>query len=486
MRRLFRRGNVNSIDDGEMESHTIKPGSDIKSKPEDSKSIVIIDNDDTAAETKSPAKSWSWIPIFNSSSSNAETVKDMDKPTFSGKGSDDVIIDAFVNIESEHDSARKILSKSPITVNSNYKPILNKALSCIDRRDYTQLKSIIDEHPEILQYKCKQSKLIKDKVGNLDENVSFGWYGGNLLHILVSQKPITTKKRVKHSKPNYELHITPSVPDAYLASVIKAQPKALLVKDDLGRIPLHCAILSLSTHLKEVNKLYKNRKNKPRIVFKENNGINRLLKYHMKGSYSIDSKGNLPLHYAVSIGLDYFDLSAIECENFGTDVRSCASKTVSILLEANPQSVMKTNKDGNLPVHVICSQGKDINIGILNIILSYQSAYRDMLTVENYNGDQPIFLAVKSKANVDVFNAIAASASRVMTGQSPFSQRDKQNNNILHVALQCQSTDFDVIRLIISLAPFTASTPDSKGMMPMRYVFTSQHFCSFYQLCLLI
>ena len=88
MRRLFRRGNVNSIDDGEMESHTIKPGSDIKSKPEDIKSIVIIDNDDTAEETKSPEKSWSWIPIFNSSS-NTETVKDMDKPKFSGKGSDD-------------------------------------------------------------------------------------------------------------------------------------------------------------------------------------------------------------------------------------------------------------------------------------------------------------------------------------------------------------------------------------------------------------
>ncbi len=455
-------------------------------------------------------KSWDSIGLANNSfstvgsSATISTLKHFGLSNHPGKGADDVTIDAFMDMKSEMEDScskrsMKLVNHRPRDVDSEHSALLNAALSCIAKRDFNELLSIVKTTPEILLYRCKRNLPSKDDVSDDGQNLH-GCYGGTLLHVLVSQKPSLKKKRrgvnsnsIKSrvttalscgSRNSYEIHVMPSVPVSALSYIVKKQPKAMLMKDDYGRLPIHCATLSLSAHLDEINKLCGRRKfsetgkgsyEVSKVIVREVNLIHFLLKFNPKVASVADLKGNLPIHYAVSIGPEYSGSDVVIFEKSSKFGQPSASETIKKLLEVNPQSIGVKNKEGNLPIHLICSRGPHMNLISLRKVIAYHSmSNTKLLTEKNNRGDPPLFLAIKSRAVVEAIEILSSTEKGSATSTRLFVQRDGNNNNPLHVALKMNpQVDLLTLQAILSLAPFTASTPDGRGKMPIKYA-TSQ------------
>ena len=507
MKKLFSR-KTKSFDDGKdavvedaREEQQLRSRIDIRDdtfgedqiKSQNEKKSSHID-DGLAHEREETEKSWDSVSGTDSfstveSSATINTLKYFGLTNHRGKSIDDVTIDAFMDIKDKNsrksNKSFKPQNLKPVSVDPQHSDLHTTALSCIAKQDYEQLMRIIDSVPEILCYECEKKALSRD-LSNDTPHLN-GCHGGTILHVLVSQKPSLKKKRVKQSnstkkgglftnvlssrEPVYEMYIMPSVPHSILLSVIKKQSKALHMVDKYGRLPIHCATLSLSAHLEEMNKLY----NTPntidtgkgffdlsRVVVKEINLVHLLLQFNEEGARIRDSKGNLPIHYAVAISSDHFEFNVVRFAKSNKYVEPSSNATVSQLLRAYPRSLGVRNEEGSLPIHVICAQGESLNLMTLKQILNSNHIYKDDLTRKNQNGDTPLLLAIKKRANVD---AIRLFPSHL------FAHRDSKNNNILHVALRMSpSANVDVIREIMTLAPFIASVPDFKGKMPIRCV----------------
>jgi ankyrin repeat protein len=512
---LIRTSNNDSID-GEMdvkcekENGSYKQLSKQKVQTHEKGDTSLIDERECANHFRQESpndkknESWDSIQRMNNSFSTVEssttinTLRHFGLSNHPGKSVDNVIIDAFMDLQDENESHSKHrnLSKvgnlKPYNVDSKHDVLLHRALSCIAKRDFKQLMSIVEATPAILLCPCKKNNEINDSLD--DRYQTRGCYGGTILHVLASQKPSLKKKRVNGNKSMkdrltnalsfsqkdiYELHIMPSVPPTILSHIIKMEPNALQMIDDIGRLPIHCATLSQSIHLGEINKILTSPKTTnldtkssyeiSRIIVREINLTDILIRHYREGAYVSDLKGNLPIHYAASMGPDYSESENIIFQKEEKFRKPSAMNTISQLIEVFPKSLEIPNKEGNLPIHMACARGSGINLSVLEILVSHHNTTKDILSKKNNNGDPPLFVAIKSRIAVDVVFTFASHEIGATTVKFIFSQRDASNNNLLQVALQLiPSCDSNLIAAIMKVAPFTASTTDSKGVMPIR------------------
>lgn len=489
-----------------------KDANETKQKQESGNENISIDySKSELLAGKHSAKSWESLPTVDNSfstvgsSTTVNTLKQFGLSNHPGKSAEDIIIDAFMDIDSDvekryirNDSRAK--SFMPQLMNLQYSEKHNLALTCIARRDFEQLLSVVEATPEILLYQCKKNGI--DLQSQSDEKTHLrGCYGGTILHVLVSQKPLLKKKRLRSNvqlmkdrvksafscsnKNSFQLHVMPSIPHLVLKRIIKLAPEALLMTDDFGRLPIHCAILSQSVHLEEVSSVYKtldsNSSRDISIVVREINIVQILLKSNPSTATVGDLKGNLPLHYAVAIGKDYFERNDVIFQKSDKYRKPSAADTVKLLIETNPHSVTVHNAEGNLPIHhIVGLNGTEINLSSLKLMMTYHNLCEEVLKERNKYGDPPLFIAIKSRAGIDVIKLFASVDIGISGSSQLFAQRDGSNNNILHVALRLRpQVDPQVLRAIITLAPFTASHPDSRNKMPIRSVqfyFTSCKF----------
>ena len=451
---------------------------------------------------KNSAKSWDSLPTVDNSfstvgsSTTVNTLKHFGLSNHPGKSAEDVIIDAFMDIDDDVEKRyiridSRAKSFIPQFTNLQYSDKHNLALTCIVRRDFEQLLSVVEATPEILLYQCKKNGL--DLQTQSDEKSHLrGCYGGTILHVLVSQKPLLKKKRLRSNiklmkdrvknafscsnKNSIQMHVMPSIPHSVLKKIIKLAPEALLMTDDFGRLPIHCAILSQSIHLEEVsdvfNTLDANSSRNLSIVVREINIVQILLKSNPSTATVGDLKGNLPLHYAVAIGKDYFESNDVIFQKSDKYIKPSAAETVKLLIETNPHSVAVHNAEGNLPIHhIVRSNGTEINLSSLKLMMTYHNICEEVLKESNKYGDPPLFLAIKSRAGIGVIKLFASVDIGTSGSSQLFAQRDGSNNNILHVALRLRpQVDPQILRAIITLAPFAASEPDSSNIMPIRSV----------------
>jgi len=455
-----------------------------------------VKEDHTIVADKSDRdESWDSSSIMNSFSSlqsaaTVSTLKYFGLSNHPGKSVDDVTIDAFMDIQSGNDKKRlrRIIHDKPYPLQDDHIYLHKAALVCIEKRDFKRLLAIIKATPELLLYECR-TRDVKD--GSAEEKLQLrDCYGGNLLHVLVSQKPGLSRKKVKNPQNSnrvrtgtpslpfinghsFELHIMSSVPPSILTYIIKKEPKALEMTDDLGRLPIHCATLSLSSHVEEVNKLCKSQRFSnalTQFIIKEVNIIHVLLKYNRHAAAIADDKGNLPIHYAVSIEPDYFSKIPVVFERSSKYGKPSAVDTVKKLLEIYPEAVCIKNKKGDLPIHINASQGSKINLHCLKLLLSNHIPNQDVATERNDNGDPPLSILIKCRAPAEAIKVFTSTSHSNSSLARLFVQHDQNNDNPLHVALKLTPVaDVDVISLILSLAPFTASTQDGTGKMPIRY-----------------
>ena len=85
-------------------------------------------------------------------------------------------------------------------------------------------------------------------------------------------------------------------------------------------------------------------------------------------------------------------------------------------------------------------------------------------------GDSPLHIAIKSRAPHTAI-AMFTSFDPVSSPARLFVQRDENNDTPLQIALRLKDPppSSDMISVILSTAPFTASTPDEFGVMPIRH-----------------
>ena len=372
----------------------------------------------------------------------------------------DVFMDADVDVRFLT-YKRSTKSINPLPANDKIiASALSSALGCIADGNYRRFLQIVKNNNEILRMEVpKSSSKVK------------GCNGGTLLHVLVSQHPKVKKKVKGYSKKTINVQVYPSVPESVVKAVIKIFPHALEMADVNGRLPIHCACYSMAVHLIDVFRLYKssivNREEK-RIHFKvmESNLVCLLLRYNKTCAQVADKKGNLPLHYAAAMAPDYINSRNATMHKHVKHGEPSAHRTMQSLLQAYPSGISAVNMEGMCPLHTGAFMGKKANISCLKLLIEQHAALEHPATDRNNKGDPPLYVALKNDPTPELIRCFAESTNS--KSSHLFIQRDGENNNALHIALQAKYPNLVLIQTILEIAPFTAASPNSLGIMPIR------------------
>jgi len=387
--------------------------------------------------------------------SSEPTLTDIDRAaTF------DVFMDAGVDAQfstSEESTKPKI----PLPADDKFiAAALSSALGCIADGNYGRFLQIVKNNNKILRMKVPKSS---SKVN--------GCNGGTLLHVLVSQQPKVKKRAQGYSQNTILVQVYPSVPESVVKAVIKIFPGALEMADINGRLPIHCACYSMAVHQIEVSRLHKssilNREEKG-IHFKvmESNLVCLLLRYNKTCAQVADNKGNLPLHYVAAMTPDYISSTNATMHRSVKYGEPSAHHTMQALLQVYPSGISAVNMEGMGPLHTGALMGKEANISCLKLLIEQHNALEHPATDRDNKGDSPLYVALKNDPTPDLIRCFAQSKNS--KSSHLFIQRDGQNNNALHIALQAKYPNLELIQTILEIAPFTAASPNSVGIMPIR------------------
>jgi serine/threonine protein kinase/ankyrin repeat protein len=381
--------------------------------------------------------------------------------------------DVFMGIQTHKEKMlvnnNDITPKTPLPLDQELTSTCIAALKCIESNDYGRLLKIAKSNPKILQCAIPKSS---SKLQGLN--------GGTLLHVLVSQRlKLKKSKTWGSSHGSNTIHVYSRIPDSVVKTIIKMYPRALEMEDIDGRLPIHCACLTMSKYLEEAFNLYSKiswsttssaRDQKSHSHIQQTNIVLLILRFNKRCVKVADKDGNLPIHYVAAMSLDY----ASDDTSCHTTVDSSrhhskefsARATMKKLLEVYPNSIRMANNKGMYPINMAASKGNKINKSCLELLLLQHQSLGEPPTQTDKNGDAPLYAAIKSGAPHDIIRLFAE--TKYGKSSHLFVQRDSENNNALHVALQSKYPKIELIRTILDLAPFTASSPDSQGFMPIR------------------
>jgi ankyrin repeat protein len=371
-------------------------------------------------------------------------------------------LDTYMQTSKESDDTTKIIESpgipmKPDKLAASDVELMDKALKCIQTRSFDELMEILIRNPSI----CL--KEIPPKTKGLNEAKD----GGTLLHILVSMKTIVKQKNKMNNSPSIEINIISAVPQNLLKFIIINEPSVSQRTDRKGRLPIHRAILSMLKYTKGVHRVVSSDEINQISSNSDINPVRLLLACNSSVASVADSYGNLPIHYAASAAPEHIYIK--KYMYLGKTVSDpSALDVIKNLLHAYPKGVIVPNKKGMLPLHIACSTRKQMNEDCISLLLLCHQSESGLPVELDSEGDTPLLVAIKNGASASVIRSFGLlSDGSVSSGL--FIQRDSKNNNPLHVALiQQPYPNIDVVNTILDLAPFTASTPDGEGIMPIR------------------
>jgi len=375
---------------------------------------------------------------------------------------DRINLDAFIEVRNEHDDIintleNPIIPTKPERMESSDVDLMNRALKCIQTRNFDELMEILKQNSSIS---------LKEILSNT-KGINEAKDGGTMLHILVSMKPILKMKKMK-TRSSIEINFISAVPETLLKYIIENQPRALHMTDNKGRMPLHRATLSMLKFAKEISLMASQYEMIQCTTDSEINHVRLLLTHKASVASFADSYGNLPIHYAASASSDFVDLNNILYFGKKETHLPTALDAMKDLLRAYPKGVLVPNKKGMLPLHITCSKRKKINEECLSLLLLCHQLESGLPVEPDIKGDTPLIVAIRNGASGSVIRSFGQLSDGSISS-SLFIQRDARNNNPLHVALiHRPHPNVDVVNAILDIAPFTASTPDGEGIMPIR------------------
>lgn len=334
--------------------------------------------------------------------------------------------------------------------------IQSTAISYIVNKKYGKFHQLLKKRPDVLKYRI-DSNHVKAGYGG----------GGTILHVLVSQQPKIKKSPKGFSQRVTDMQVYPSVPENLLKSVIQSYPPALHMRDEKGRLPLHCACISMVNHINEMADIFKKGvKDGAKLKIQESNIVNTLLKYDKAATKICDDGGNLPLHYIANAQKDYLNSKFVDITISLKQAGPSAENTMKIILEAYPHGIMIENDVGMIALHNNVRHGKHINMPCFNLLMQKHHGLNRLPSVLNEDGESPLHLAVKKEVPIEAIEKFGVSDNG--SKSVLFLQRNHENDNSLHLALRRKYPNKDLIKVIMKIAPFTAASPNSKGTMPIK------------------
>jgi ankyrin repeat protein len=228
----------------------------------------------------------------------------------------------------------------------------------------------------------------------------------------------------------------------YMGTIFDAYPSAAEVKNNSDSLPLHIA---LSSHASDKT-------------------VRMLFKAYAKAAEIQNKYGHLPLHLA--------------CYRWNVSI-----ETIQMIYDANPKAVEIQDNEGWLPLHHAC--GSDFYIMDPVKYLKYMdlllSSYPDSMNVKTYKNEFP-HDTLKTKTNIDLKLACRLLNQAVQLSLSPhlvrlllqafpkiILKRDKEGMVPLHHA--CTINNPDYFENVIILLEFNANSitiADDKGRTPLQ------------------
>lgn len=287
-----------------------------------------------------------------------------------------------------------------LIIDPNHILLHRQAIAAVSERNYDVVMDCVRRNSDIILYPCHKPDMSNMKI--------HGAHGGTLLHLMVSEKP---KLKVggadsRHKSHECELYIISAVTKKHFDQITKLKPEVLWTADDDGCLPLHRAVMAYARALHEIYATIQNLQVKvSRFVNNQLNTIELLLKLYPQAARIADTKGNLPLHYAMAFPPDFenpmkkiTDSTLLEKpfptlkksyhfrKNLSSSDSMNMTEIVCMLVDTYPESLMKRNKTCDLPIHLLCSKGAMINVTSLEILLFFHGVKKMSLIEKNGSG----------------------------------------------------------------------------------------------------
>mmetsp|Transcript_12996 Transcript_12996/g.20168 ORF Transcript_12996/g.20168 Transcript_12996/m.20168 type:complete len:803 (+) Transcript_12996:151-2559(+) len=247
-----------------------------------------------------------------------------------------------------------------------------------------------------------------------------------------------------------------------LRDLYQAYPAALHEVDSLGRLPLHRAA----------------------AANKHGGGVNGSIILHLiqdwpQAAEQADHSGRLPLHYVAEHGEGWEEESEgiYQAYPAATSTRAGPSASLPLhiacaapdsrhdmlqkLVEFHPRATMQTDRNGKLPLHLLCESGKPWDQGVEKIYEAYKAGIKE--PEQNERGWVALQIAAASPMGSSSF------ISR-LTELHPkaAARKDADGRYSLHLACEAGKEWETGLQDIFNAYPYANSSSDLVGMLPFH------------------
>lgn len=247
-----------------------------------------------------------------------------------------------------------------------------------------------------------------------------------------------------------------------LRDVYQAYPAALNEVDAQGRLPLHRAA----------------------AANKHGGGVGgsiilQLIEEYPKAAKQTDNSGRLPLHYVAEHGEGWEEESEAiyQAHPAATSARAGPSASLPLhmackapdsrhgmlqkLVEFHPRATMQRDRNGKLPLHLLCESGKPWDQGVEKIYEAFKAGIKE--PEENSRGWVALQIAAASPMGSASF------VSRLIElNPEAAARKDDDGRYSLHLACEAGKEWETGLEDIFIAYPYANNSSDSAGMLPFH------------------
>jgi len=234
-----------------------------------------------------------------------------------------------------------------------------------------------------------------------------------------------------------------------LQKLLDLNPRAVMLKDSKGNLPLHIAV---------------DRDNVSVPV------VRQLLLLYSKSSEVKNADGDIPLFLACRKTNPNADVIALLLQaspdsasrlSYGclplhqlVHMSTPSVRALLVLIAANPLAAATPNRHGNLPLHLLCA-----SLPCIDTFLALLHAYPEAISIRNTRGETPISVALAKQKATAVLGPmhtdfvklmLRSSSAHTLDEEQKLTLRDlnwKSRRSAMLISVKCQNADKNIVIL---------------------------------------